>query len=61
MMNSDTSMTGTFRIKLPAELLNALQNSPVEDPGKDMEVHAMKPSLFERVWTLIRGSGRQRR
>lgn len=60
-MNSNASMTGTFRINLPADLLNALKNSPVEDPGKDMEVHAMKPSLFERVWALMTGSGRRRR
>lgn len=60
-MNSNASMTGTFRVNLPADLLNALKHSPVEDPGKDMEVRAMKPSLFERVLALLSGSVRRRR
>jgi hypothetical protein len=60
-MNSNASMTGTFRLNLPTELLNALERNPVEDPGKGMEVRAMKPSLFERVLALMSGSGRRRR
>jgi len=60
-MNSNASMTGTFRVNLPADLLNALEHSPVDDPGKDMEVRAMKPSLFERVMALMSGSRSSRR
>ncbi len=60
-MNSNASMSGTFRVHLPADLLNALESRPVEDPGKDMEVRAMKPSLVERIWALMSGSGRRPR
>jgi len=60
-MNSNASMTGTFRVNLPADLVNALKRNPIEDPGKGMEVRAMKPSLFERMLALITGSGSRRR
>ncbi len=60
-MNSNASMTGTFRIQLPADLLSALKTSPVEDPGKGMEVHTMKPSFLERIWALMARSGSRRR
>jgi hypothetical protein len=60
-MNSNASMTGTYRLNLPVDLLHALERNPVEDPGKDMEVRAMKPSLFERVLALVTGSGSRRR
>lgn len=60
-MNSNASMTGTFRINLPTELLSALEANPVADPGKDMELQTMKPSLFERILALVSGSGRRRR
>ena len=56
-MNSN-SMTGTFRFQVPTDLLSALKTSPVEDPGKGMEVHAMKPSLMERIWALFARPGR---
>jgi hypothetical protein len=59
-MNSN-SMTGTFRFQVPADLLSALKTSPVEDPGKGMEVHTMKPSLLDRIWALFSRSGRGRR
>jgi hypothetical protein len=58
-MNSNASMTGTFQV--PNDLLTALKASTVEDPGKGMEVHSMKPSLMDRLWTLFSGSGRGRR
>ena len=60
-MNSNASMTGTFRFQVPADLLSALRTSPVEDPGKGMEVHAMKPSFMERIWALFSRSERGRR
>jgi hypothetical protein len=60
-MNSNASMTGTFRVNLPPDLLNALKHSPVEDPGKGMEVRALKPSLLERVLALLSGTGKRRR
>ena len=59
-MNSN-SMTGTFRFQVPADLLSALKTSPVEDPGKGMEVHTMKPSFMERIWALFSRQRRGRR
>jgi hypothetical protein len=60
-MNSNASMTGTFRFQVPAELLSALKTSPVEDPSKGMEVHSMKPSWMDRLWALFSGPQRGRR
>lgn len=60
-MNPNASMTGTFRVNLPPDLLNALKHSPVEDPGKGMEVRALRPSLFERVLALVSGKRSRRR
>jgi hypothetical protein len=60
-MNPNASMTGTFRLNLPAELMHALERNPVEDPGKDMQVGAMRPSLFERILALVTGSKSGRR
>lgn len=60
-MNSNASVTGTFRFQVPNDLLNALKASPVEDPGKGMEVHSMKPSLMDRLWGLFSRSPRGRR
>ena len=60
-MNSNASMTGTFRFQVPADLLSALKASPVEDPGKGLEVQSMKPSLMERLWALFSASPRRRR
>ncbi|HSD74068.1 MAG TPA: hypothetical protein VLB75_04815 [Steroidobacteraceae bacterium] len=60
-MNSNASMTGTFRFQVPADLLSALKTSPVEDPGKGMEVHTMKPSFMERIWALFSRPRRGRR
>ena len=57
-MNSN-SMTGRFQV--PADLLSALKTSPVEDPGKGMEVHSMKPSWMDRLWALFSGPRRGRR
>ena len=59
-MNSN-SMTGTFRFQVPADLLSALKTNPVEDPGKGMELHTMKPSLMERLWALFSRPRRGRR
>jgi hypothetical protein len=59
-MNSN-SMTGTFRFQVPADLLSALKTNPVEDPGKGMELHTMKPSLMERLWALLSRPRRGRR
>ncbi len=53
-------MTGTFKLKLPPELLTALQQTPVQGPGKDMEVNAMRPSLMERVVEWFSGAPRRR-
>lgn len=60
-MNPNASMTGTFQVSLPPDLLNALKHSPVEDPGKGMEVRALRPSLFERVLALVSGKRSRRR
>jgi hypothetical protein len=54
-------VTGTFRFQVPADLLTALKASPVEDPGKGMELQSMKPSLMERLWALFSRSPRGRR
>ncbi|HJS21070.1 MAG TPA: hypothetical protein VJ764_00310 [Steroidobacteraceae bacterium] len=58
-MNTNGSMTGTFQV--PSDLLSALKASPVEDPGKGMEVRSMKPSLMDRLWALFSRSPRGRR
>ncbi|HZF26915.1 MAG TPA: hypothetical protein VEZ88_11690 [Steroidobacteraceae bacterium] len=59
-MTPNPSMTGTFKMTLPSDLLNALKATPVEDPGKDLHLKAMKPSLMERVFGLFSGVSRRR-
>lgn len=55
------AMTGTFKLKLPEELLAAVEHNPVER-GNDMTVVAMRPSLVERVIGLFsRRKPRRRR
>ncbi len=60
-MTPNPSMTGSFKMTLPTDLLNALQATPVEDPGKDLDLKGLKPSFMERVFGLFSGSSRRRR
>lgn len=52
-MSPDQAMTGTFKMKLPAELLHAIENHPASNPGNDFQIGAMKPSLIERMIRLF--------
>ena len=60
-MTPNPSMTGSFKMTLPTDLLSALQATPVEDPGKDLELKGLKPSFMERLFGLFSGSSRRRR
>jgi hypothetical protein len=60
-MTPNPSMTGSFKMTLPTDLLHALQATPVEDPGKDLDLKGLKPSFMERVFGLFSGSSRRRR
>ena len=60
-MTPNPSMTGSFKMTLPTDLLNALQATPVEDPGKNLELRGLKPSFVERVLGLFSGASRRRR
>jgi hypothetical protein len=60
-MTPNPSMTGSFKMTLPGDLLKALQTTPVEDPGKNMELKGLKPSFLDRLFSLFSGStGRHR-
>jgi hypothetical protein len=59
-MTPDQAMTGTFKLKLPEDLLDAVQHNPV-DRGNDMTVVAMRPSLVERVIGLFSRRKKSRR
>ena len=58
-MTPNPSITGSFKMTLPTDLMRALQATPIEDPGKDLDLKAMKPSLIERVFALFSGSRRR--
>jgi hypothetical protein len=58
-MTPNPSMTGSFKMTLPNDLLNALQATPVEDPGKSLHLKAMKPSLLERIFGFFHGASRR--
>ncbi|HKE45345.1 MAG TPA: hypothetical protein VKB41_12495 [Steroidobacteraceae bacterium] len=58
-MTPNPSMTGSFKMTLPNDLLKALQTTPVEDPGKDLQLRGLKPSLLDRVFSLFSGSRRR--
>jgi hypothetical protein len=60
-MTPNPSMTGSFKMTLPTDLLSALQATPVEDPGKDLQLKALKPSFMERLSGLFSGSSSRRR
>jgi hypothetical protein len=52
-MTPDEAMTGTFKMKLPPDLLNAIEHHPVQEQSKDLTVGAMKPTLVERMLGLF--------
>jgi hypothetical protein len=60
-MTPNPSMTGSFKMTLPTDLLSALQATPVEDPGKDLQLKGLKPSFMERLFGLFSGSSSRRR
>jgi hypothetical protein len=57
-MTPNPSMTGSFKMTLPNDLLKALQATPVEDPGKTLHFKAMGPSLMERLFRFFSGASR---
>jgi hypothetical protein len=59
-MTPEPAMTGTFKLKLPQELLVAIEHNPVT-PDNDLTVRAMKPSLVERVIGLFTARKARRR
>ena len=59
-MTPNTS-TGSFKMTLPSDLLKALQTTPVEDAGKNLDLKGLKPSLLDRIFGLFSGSSRPRR
>ncbi|HEY7377411.1 MAG TPA: hypothetical protein VH542_01885 [Steroidobacteraceae bacterium] len=58
-MTPNPSMTGSFKMTLPNDLLNALKATPVEDPGKSLHLKSMKPSLLERLFGFFSGAARR--
>lgn len=52
-MTPDEAMTGTFKMKLPQDLLNAIERQPKQDPNSDLTVGSMKPTLVERMIGLF--------
>jgi hypothetical protein len=60
-MTPNPSMTGSFKMTLSSDLLNALESTPVDDPGKNLELKSLKPSFMERVFGLFSGSSGRRR
>ena len=58
-MTPNPSITGSFKMTLPSDLMRALQVTPIDDPGKDLDLKAMKPSLMERLFALFSGSRRR--
>jgi hypothetical protein len=60
-MTPNPSMTGSFKMTLPSDLLKALQTTPVEDPSKNLDLKGLKPSFLDRVFGLFSGSSRRRR
>jgi hypothetical protein len=48
-MSGDTAATGTFKLNIPADLVNELKRNPV--PRKSsMKVEGFKPSLLDRLF-----------
>lgn len=58
-MTPNPSITGSFKMTLPTDLMRALQTTPIEDPGKDLDLKALKPTFIERVFALFSGSRRR--
>ena len=58
-MTPNPSMTGSFKMTLPTDLLHALKATPVEDPGKSLHLRSMKPSLMERIFGFFSGASRR--
>ncbi len=57
-MTPNPSITGSFKMTLPSDLLRALQATPIDDPGRDLDLKALKPSLVERILALFSSSRR---
>jgi len=53
MSPDEATMTGTFKMKLPADLLNAIEGQPVQNQAADLHVGSMKPTLVERMIGLF--------
>jgi hypothetical protein len=53
MTPDEATMTGTFKMKLPPDLLDAIEDQPLQSQAADLNVGSMKPTLVERMIGLF--------